>query len=83
MSGQDTIDFVDMDPTKVQPPSYSGDASGGTLRATDGSHTANVALLGNYLASVFVAGSDGHGGTSVMDPPLLGGMTPLVTPVQT
>jgi hypothetical protein len=44
---------------------------------TDGTHAANIALLGNYMASVFVAGSDGHGGTSVVDPPALGGATPL------
>jgi hypothetical protein len=80
MSGSDTIDFADIDPTKVQPPSYNGDASGGTLRVTDGAHSANIALLGNYMASVFVAGSDGRGGTSVVDPPALSGVQPLVTP---
>jgi hypothetical protein len=68
MSGQDTIDFADIDPTKVQQPTYSGTASGGTLTVTDGSHTANIALLGNYLASTFVTSSDGHGGTNVVDP---------------
>ena len=65
MTGQDTIDFADIDPTKVQAPSYSGDASSGTLSLTDGSHIANVALLGNYLASTFVSSSDGHGGTNI------------------
>jgi hypothetical protein len=69
MAGQDTIDFTDIDPTKVQAPIYSGDASGGTLMVTDGAHTANIALIGNYLASTFVASSDGHGGTNVIDPP--------------
>ena len=80
MSGQDVIDFADIDPSKVQPPSYNGDASGGTLHVTDGTNSGNIALLGNYMASVFVAGSDGHGGTSVVDPPALGGVQPLVTP---
>ena len=47
---------------------------------SDGAHTANIALLGNYMASVFVAQSDGQGGTSVVDPPALGGVQPLVTP---
>jgi hypothetical protein len=55
-------------------------SAGGTLHVTDGTHTANIALLGNYMASVFVAGSDGHGGTAVTDPPALGGVQPLVTP---
>ena len=53
---------------------------GGTLHVTDGTHSGNIALLGNYMASVFVARSDGHGGTSVVDPPALGGVQPLVTP---
>jgi hypothetical protein len=35
-------------------------------------------LLGNYLASAFVASSDGHGGTSVTEAAVLGGITPLV-----
>jgi hypothetical protein len=68
MSGQDMIDFADIDPTKVQQPTYSGTASGGILTVTDGSHTANIALLGNYIASTFVTSSDGHGGTNVVDP---------------
>jgi hypothetical protein len=78
MSGQDTIDFGDIDPTKVQPPSY--DSASGKLHVTDGTHSADIALIGNYMASLFVAGSDGHGGTSVVDPPALGGVQPLVTP---
>ena len=80
MTGQDTIDFADMDPTKVQQPTFNGNSTGGTLNVTDGTHSANIALLGNYMASVFVASSDGHGGTSVIDPPALGGVQPLVTP---
>ena len=80
MTGSDTIDFVDIDPSKVQTPSYDGDASGGTLSVSDGAHSANIALLGNYLASTFTAASDGHGGTAVTDPAVLGGVQPLVTP---
>ena len=72
MTGQHTIDFADIDPTKVQEPSYSGTASGGTLTVTDGSHTANIALLGDYMASTFVTSSDSHGGTNVVDPSATG-----------
>jgi hypothetical protein len=43
-------------------------------------HKADIALIGNYMASVFVPSSDGHGGTSVVDPPALGGVQPLVAP---
>src|SRR5262249_34710645 len=45
-------------------PNTSGPA-GGLL--TVGS--ANIALLGNYMASMFVASSDGQGGTIIVDPP--------------
>jgi len=37
---------------------------------SDGVHTANVDLLGSYSLANFTASSDGHGGTSVVDPPL-------------
>jgi hypothetical protein len=47
---------------------------------SDGTHSANIALLGNYFASTFTATSDGHGGTAVTDPAVLGGVQPLVTP---
>jgi hypothetical protein len=80
MTGQDSLDLTDIDPTKVQQPTFSGDSSGGTLTVTDGAHSTNIALLGYYMASVFVAQSDGHGGTSVTDPPALGGVQSLVTP---
>jgi hypothetical protein len=48
--GQDTIDFANIDPTKVQQSTYSGTAASGTLSVTDGSHSTNIALIGNYLA---------------------------------
>jgi hypothetical protein len=69
MTGSDTIDFADINFASVQSPGYSGNSSGSTLTVTDGTHTAAIVLLGNYLASTFVASSDGHGGTSVVDPP--------------
>jgi hypothetical protein len=58
-------------------------SAGGTLHVTDGMHQANIALLGNYLASTFTTSSDGHGGTAVIDPAVLGGVAPLVTPPHT
>jgi hypothetical protein len=51
--------------------------TGGTLMVSDGVHVANVALLGQYAASSFVAASDGHGGTLVTDPPALAPQTQL------
>ncbi len=69
MTANDTIDFTNLNPNTIQTPSFAGTSSGGTLTVTDGTRTDQVALLCNYLASTFVASSDGHGGTSVIDPP--------------
>ena len=81
LSDQDTIDFADINFAMMQRPSYFGDASDGTLSVTDGTHTANIALLGSYLASAFVASSDGHGGTNVVEC-LAGDQTPVLTQSQ-
>jgi hypothetical protein len=45
----------------------NNDNTGGTLTvgAAAGTHTISLALLGQYAAADFVAGSDGHGGTLV------------------
>ena len=36
---------------------------------SDGTHTASIALKGNYSLANFTVSSDGHGGTNVVDPP--------------
>src|SRR5262249_29426568 len=43
--------------------------TGGTLRVSDGTNTANIALLGQYTAASFVMATDGSGGTLIHDPP--------------
>jgi hypothetical protein len=43
----------------------SSNNTGGTSTASDGSHAANLALLGQHMASSFVAGGDGHGATPI------------------
>jgi hypothetical protein len=68
MTGNDTIDLEGIKFTNQQP-TYS--PASGTLTVTEGTHSANIALLGNYLASSFVASSDGHGGTNIVDPSLI------------
>jgi hypothetical protein len=83
LAGKGSSGFAGIDPATVQSPTFSGDSTGGSLNATDASHAGNVALLGNYMASLFVPGSDGHGGTSVVDPQGLGGVQPLITPPHT
>jgi len=43
----------------------------GTLTVTDGAHTANILLLGQYTAAQFHIADDGAGGTYVTDPPII------------
>jgi len=54
-------------------------AGGGTLSVSDGSHTASIALLGNYMASMFAASFDGHGGTLITVAPQAN-VQPQLTP---
>ncbi len=46
--------------------------TGGTLTVSDRTHTATIALLGQFIASDFQLASDFHGGTIVADPALTG-----------
>ncbi len=69
MTGSDAIDFANISFTNVHTPTFSGNSTSGTLTVTDGTVTASIALLGNYMASTFTTSSDGHGGTLVVDPP--------------
>jgi hypothetical protein len=69
MTGQDTLDLRDISFATFKTLRFTGTKSGGTLSVTDGAHTAKIALFGNYLASTFVASSDGHGGTAITDVP--------------
>ena len=73
MADQDTFDLRDISFGSHPQLSYAGDNSGGTLRITDATHSASIALLGNYLASTFATSSEGHGGTNVVDQPAASG----------
>lgn len=44
---------------------YVGDASGGVLTITDGTHSISMTLVGDYRHAHFAGASDGHGGTLV------------------
>jgi Galactose oxidase-like, Early set domain/Bacterial Ig-like domain len=65
----DTIDLADIafgsNTTVVY---LASSADTGTLTVSDGTHTANIALLGKYSPTSFKIASDGHGGTAVVDP---------------
>jgi hypothetical protein len=47
-------------------------STSGTLTVSDGANTANITLLGQYVAGNFTKQSDGNGGTLITDPPLVG-----------
>jgi hypothetical protein len=72
LAAGDAIDLADIAFGSNDTLAYTANAAGtgGTLTVSDGMHTANLALLGNYMASSFVAARDGHGGTLITDPPL-------------
>jgi hypothetical protein len=65
MIGQDMIDLRDINFAAIQKSAFSGSETSGTLSLSDGIHTANIQLLGNYIAAAFSTSGDGHGGTSV------------------
>ena len=65
----DVIDLTDITAGANATITYSGNNSPGTLTVSDGTHTTNISLQGNYSLANFTASSDGHGGTLVIDPP--------------
>jgi hypothetical protein len=66
-SGQDVLDLADVAFSPNMSLGYAANTnnSGGNLSVNDATHVASLALLGNYMASSFVASSDGHGGTFI------------------
>ncbi|MBA3812717.1 MAG: hypothetical protein H0X27_13940, partial [Caulobacteraceae bacterium] len=71
--------FLDLDDIafgKATTASYSGNKSSGVLTVTDGTHTAQINLKGDYRTSTFVVADDGHGGTLVHDPVRLAANAP-------
>ena len=62
--------------------SENNSRTGGTLTVTDGTHTAAVALLGNYMASTFTLSNDGYGGTSIVDPHVSASVASLTQTLQ-
>jgi hypothetical protein len=51
---------------------FSGTSTGGVLTVTDGTHTAHIALTGDYLGQTFFTGRDPAGGVSVKIRPVRG-----------
>ena len=75
LTGSDALDLADVSYGANTTVSFSGNVNGGTLTVTNGSETAHIALLGDYLSSGWTLSSDGHGGTVVVDPQLPPGVT--------
>ena len=65
-SGATILDLGDISFVDAGEATFSGTASGGVLTVTDGTHTANINLTGNYLGATFVAASDGSNGVDVV-----------------
>jgi hypothetical protein len=64
--GKTSLDLGDLGYGKASSATYSGTKDSGVLTVTDGTHTAHITLIGDFLAATFVASSDGQGGTSVV-----------------
>jgi hypothetical protein len=60
------LDLGDIGFVNAEEATFSGSSNGGVLTVTDGAHTANIVLKGDYLGDTFIASSDGHGGTNVV-----------------
>jgi hypothetical protein len=68
-AGGSTLDLLDIGFTSATTKAtFSGTTASGTLTVTDGTHTAHITLIGNYVGHSFTTASDGHGGTTVSDP---------------
>lgn len=79
--GLDRIDLAQIGFGTETTLGYSANAAGtgGTLRVSDGVHTASIALLGNYMAASFATAADGHGGTLITEADQAA-HTPLASP---
>jgi hypothetical protein len=67
LGGQDQLDLRDIGFGATTTVGFAANSSntGGTLSVSDGTHVAQIALLGQYMANSLVTASDGHGGTAI------------------
>ena len=68
LAGSDALDLSDVAFGPNTTATFLGNTSGGTLTVSDGTNTANITLVGNYLSSNWDLSSDANGGTIVVDP---------------
>jgi hypothetical protein len=67
-TGASAFDLRDIAFVGASEATFSGTAVGGVLTVTDGTHTARIALSGDYRGSTWISSSDGSGGVVVVDP---------------
>jgi hypothetical protein len=65
-TGGDALDLRDVAFGPADKLSFAGTTAGGVLTITDGTHTAHVKLVGDYLNEAFKMVQDGHGGTKIL-----------------
>ncbi|HXV00419.1 MAG TPA: hypothetical protein VG166_07965 [Caulobacteraceae bacterium] len=81
-TGTTALDLVDIKfASGTTKATYSGTTSGGVLTVSDGTHTAHINFAGNYTTSGWTLSSDGHGGTTVVDPPKTAATPPHMAPL--
>ena len=71
LAGNDVFDLADLAFGSNTTLGYAANSNntGGTMTVSDGTHTANIALLGQYMAASFSMSADGFGGTLIHDVP--------------
>jgi hypothetical protein len=57
----DSLDFTDMNLSSATE-TYTQASGTGTLTVSDGTHTAEITLVGTFKANYFEVASDGHSG---------------------
>jgi len=83
-TGANALDLGDITFTSgVTTAAFSGSTTSGVLTVTDGTHTARIGLIGNYVGHTFTTSLGAGGvGTRIVDPPAAGSSTisPLAPP---
>jgi len=83
-TGANALDLADITFTSgVTKATFSGSATSGVLTVTDGTHTARIGLIGNYVGHTFATSLGAGGvGTRIVDPAASpsSGTSPLAPP---
>jgi hypothetical protein len=75
-----TSDKLDLRDINFSSAKFAKSYAGNVLTVTDGTHTANISMVGTYTLASFHFASDGSGGTLVTDPPVASQSEGVVDP---